>query len=214
MRKEASAMEKEQVKHADTFLGGGFALILVYVALLSNVVVSVYDAGLQHVTGSGSLVNILEAVAYVPEWVGSLCYYGSMLLFNAALCQGLKQQASLSAWLKANVVLSAIMLLFGLLSSMIDEDSGAAVLLGLLALVLLVAYLVVQVCLGRRMMKRFEGGITAVGKWMMFSAIAGFVLNMLAVLVSESAVTFAMVLVVANLCIFYGYCNKLYFFLR
>lgn len=207
-------MEKEQIKHIDTFLQGGYALILVYVALLSNIVVCIYDADLQHVTDSGKVMNILKAAAYVPEWLGNLCYYGSMLLFNIALYQGLRQKTTLIIWLKANVGLSGVILFFALIVSAIDEESDAAVLLALIAFVLLIAYIIVQIRLSRLMMTRFEGDITDVGKWMLISVIANVVLNMLAMLFLENAITVTIILEVIYFYIFYEYCSQLYCFLK
>lgn len=203
-------MERECINHISTFLQGRLALILVCVALLSCFVMSVYDYDLQDVGGSGGLAFILRVVTYVPEWLGNFCYYTSVLLFNVALYNGLKHLMLLSSLLRVNIVVSIFMLLFGVISCGVNEDSDTALLLGLIILVLFIVYLVVQIRIGLLMMKNFEGHIVAVGKWMIISVITSLVLSTLGMFVTFIVV----VALIANMYIFYMYCDKLYIFLK
>lgn len=205
---------KQEINRVSTFLEGGLALILVYVALLSGIVDSVYNAGLQDIAGSGKVMNIIEAVVYVPEWVGTLCSGGAMLLFYIALYKGLQQIPKLSGLLKANVVLLAIMFPLTLIDTLISDDNTAAILIEIIILIAGIACLIVQICAGLFMMKNFNGNITAVGKWMIIYTVAELVLGVFAVLVAESVPTFAVILLIVVLYLFYEYLNKLYLFLN
>ena len=62
------------------------------------------------------------------------------------------------------------------------------------------------------MMKNFSGNITAVGKWMIIYTVAEIVLVAFAMLVAESAPMFAVILLIAELYLFYEFLNKLYLF--
>ena len=140
-----TTVTKQEINRVSTFMEGGLALILVYVALLSGIVNDVYSAGLQDITGSGKIMNIIEAVAYVPEWVGTLCNGGAMLLFCIALYKGLQQIPKLSGLLKTNLILWAITYPLTFIGSFIDEDSGAAILIGLIIIIAGIACLIIQI---------------------------------------------------------------------
>lgn len=209
-----TTVTKQEINRVSTFMEGGLALILVYVALLSGIVNDVYSAGLQDITGSGKIMNIIEAVAYVPEWVGTLCNGGAMLLFCIALYKGLQQIPKLSGLLKTNLILWAITYPLTFIGSFIDEDSGAAILIGLIIIIAGIACLIIQIRAGLLMMKNFSGNITAVGKWMIIYTVAEIVLVAFAMLVAESAPMFAVILFIAELYLFYEFLNKLYLFLN
>ena len=191
-------------------------MILVYVALLSGIVDYVHTVGLRttDITGSNKLLSPIIAATYVPEWVGTLCSGGAMLLFYIALYKGLQQIPKLSEMLKINVILWAVSYPLMFTSCFINEYSDAAVLIALITLIAGIANLVVQIRAGLFMCKNFSGNIADLGKWWIIYTVAYFVLLICAMLVAESNPNVAVILLIILIYPLYKSLTEFYVFLK
>lgn len=193
-----------QIDNMKTFLSSWIWPVVI-LALLAEIVVTVHeycDLG-GEIGRSGTVNHIMEAAQYVPEWLGYLCSGIAWGLFNAALMVGLKKYPSVYSLAKVNFILGIFVALAHLC---VDEDSDAVILVLLVA----IAYLVVAIILGRKLVTKFAGKIKDVGKWMIVNLVAEVAVPLIVACLPWDYQVMALILYLIYIWIVYQYLNKLY----
>lgn len=200
------------INYMQTFLSGWVWPVAI-LAFLAEIVIAVHsycDMGWS-VGSSGKVGYIMEAAQYVPEWVGYLCSGIAWALFNWALMDGLQKYPSVSTLATFNFVAGFAVVVLNIINnidSVADSDEAAMVAIGLLFL--LIAYLVIVIWFGIKLITAFEGEITNVGKWMIAYCVSELLVAIIVACLPWEYSYVALFLYAIFLYVTYQYIAKLY----